>query len=75
MTEKKTSVEFAQEIEDLVKNSGTTYLDAIIEYCDKNKLELEIIAKLVRQNPTLKGKLESECVDLNLVEKFAKIDF
>ena len=35
MTPKK----FAIKIETIVKTSGTTYMDAILDYCEKNQME------------------------------------
>ena len=36
MTPKK----FAMKIEELVKVGGVTYMDAILDYCEKNQMEM-----------------------------------
>lgn len=57
------------EIENIIENYNVTYLDAILKYSEDNNIETEIMAKLIKQNSTLKEKLQEECENLNLVEK------
>lgn len=73
MISKKSPSEFAREIEELVLDSGTSYLDAITHYASTNSIEIEVVASLVKQNPTLRAKLRSECSDLNLIEKYDQV--
>lgn len=62
---------FSAIIEKTVIEKRISYLDAIIWYCEKNGLEIEIAAKLV--NTTIKGKLEVEAQDLNFLAKGARL--
>ena len=34
---------FAVDIEEIVKNSNLNYIDAIVEYCEKNGVEIEVL--------------------------------
>ena len=43
MTPKK----FAMKIEELVKVGGVTYMDAILDYCEKNQMEPDAVAPLI----------------------------
>jgi prophage tail gpP-like protein len=64
--------EFNQEIEKFVKNTGETYIDAVIHYAEKNGLEVETISKML--NKVIRQKIESEASDLNLLkEKLCKL--
>lgn len=64
--------EFNQEIEKFVKNTGETYIDAVINYAEKNGLEVETISKML--NKVIRQKIESEASDLNLLkEKLCKL--
>jgi len=54
-------------IEEIVESSGLSYMEAIIEYCEQNKLEIEVAAKLISTN--LKSKLQIEAEDLHFLPK------
>ena len=64
--------EFNQEIERFVKNTGETYIDAVVHYAEKNNIEVETISKML--NKVIRQKIESEASDLNLLrEKLCKL--
>jgi hypothetical protein len=69
----RNSQEFILEIEKLVKTSNLNYLEAIMVYVEKYDVDPELIASIVRKNPNLKGKLQEDCMKLNLVEKIRTI--
>lgn len=64
-------LQFSLLIEEIVQKQKITYLDAILEYCDKTGLEVEVAAGLV--NRTLKSKLHKEAQDLNLLAKSSRL--
>ena len=68
-----TSSEFARMIEGLVKKHNIDYMDAVLHYCEKNELDIESIAGLVKQNQTLKSKIQIEAEDLNFLPKSARL--
>lgn len=57
---------FAYEIDSLVAKTDLNYLEAIVEYCKKTGLEIEVAASLV--NSTLKEKIESDVMGRNLLK-------
>lgn len=62
---------FAQEIETIVKNEDNmSYIDAIIFYCEKNKIELESVPKLISK--PLKEKIKYEAMELNFLKKTSR---
>jgi len=61
------SQKFAQEIEQIVKNSKINYIDAIITYCEENSIEIETVSKLVSK--PLKEKLKHDATELNFLKK------
>lgn len=63
---------FSLDIESRVKQ-GSTYLEAIVEFCEENDVEMMAITSLVKKAEVIKAKLEAECMDLNLLEKSAKL--
>lgn len=58
---------FAQDIEQIVKISKINYIDAIVTYCEENKIEIETISKLVSK--PLKEKLKNDATELNYLKK------
>ena len=67
MTPKKFSIM----IERIAKDSGCNHMDAVIDYCEKNKIELEQIKPLVTKS--LKEKLEVNARELNFLPKVATL--
>lgn len=63
---------FSMEIEKRV-SGGSSYLEAIIEFCEENEVELMAVTSLIKRADVIKSKLEAECMDLNLLEKTAKL--
>lgn len=57
---------FAYAIDSLVANTDYTYLEAIIEYCKKTGLEVEVAASLI--NNSLKSKIESQAMENNMLK-------
>ena len=58
---------FAADIESLVLNSTMNYIDAIVEYCDKNIIELDTVNKLISK--PLKEKIKYDAMELNFLKK------
>jgi hypothetical protein len=64
------SQKFAQEIEDIVKNTQVNYIDAIVTYCEVQNIELDTISKLVSK--PLKEKIKCDATELNFLKKTTK---
>jgi hypothetical protein len=59
---------FSIKIEEMVaKNIDMTYMEAILDYCEKNQIEPEVAAKLI--SFSLKAKLQIEAENLNFLPK------
>ena len=59
---------FTQDIEDLVQSTpGMRYIDAIVEYCEVNTIDVESVPKLISK--PLKEKLKYEATELNFLKK------
>ena len=61
---------FAEDIEQLVLNTNMNYIDAIVQYCEDNEIELETVGKLV--NKPLKEKIKYLATELNYMKKTSK---
>ena len=67
MTHKKFSIS----IEKTVQESGISYMDALLDYCDKYQLEPEMIKPLITKS--LKEKVEVDARNLNYLPKVATL--
>ena len=62
---------FTKDIENLVKSDPDfNYIDAIVYYCEENKIELESVPKLISK--PLKEKLKAEAVELNFLKRTSR---
>ncbi len=57
---------FSKIITDIVEEKEITYMDAIMDYCYKNQLEIESAAKLINQK--IKKQLKEEATKLNFIK-------
>jgi hypothetical protein len=69
----KTISEFIEDIEKLVAKGGVDYIDAILYYCEKENIELEVAAKIIKSNPKIKANLQNSAELLNFLPKRAKL--
>lgn len=67
MTPKK----FAIQIEEIVSKGGVSYMDAILDYCEKNQMEPDTIGPLISK--PLKEKLEADARELNFLPRVATL--
>mgnify|MGYP005721547189 FL=1 len=56
---------FSKIIEEVVIDKRIPYMDAIVWYCERNEMEVEVAAKLL--NGIIKAKIEAEAIDLNFL--------
>ena len=61
------SAQFAQDIEAIVKYDNLGYIDAIVDYCEKNAIDVESVPKLISK--PLKEKLKWEATELNYLKR------
>ena len=64
------SAQFAQDIEAIVKNDILGYIDAIVDYCEKNAIDVESVPKLISK--PLKEKLKWEATELNYLKRTSR---
>jgi|TARA_B100002019_G_scaffold74181_1_gene64113 hypothetical protein len=65
-----TPTKFADEIETLVKYHDVNYIEAIVEFCDMNSIEIETVSKLISK--PLKEKIKYEAQKLNYIKKTSR---
>lgn len=61
---------FSLEIENYVKENSCDYIEAIVEYCEENDIELETVPKLLSK--PLKERLKINAENLNFLKRNSK---
>jgi len=61
---------FSEEVEKIVQKGRLSYIEAVIEVCDKNGIDPSSVAKFVPKN--MKDRIKLEGQDLNLIPKDKK---
>ena len=64
---------FLKDIEVLVSEKKMEYIDAVVYYCEKNNMEIETAAQLIKQNQRIKSKIRNEAEDLHYLPKTSKL--
>ena len=65
----KSSSDFVREIDSIVQEKNIEYFEAVMYYCEKNNIEVETAAALIKQNQILKLQIQYEAENLNMVRK------
>ena len=61
---------FAEDIEHLVLSTKMNYIDAIVQYCEDNEIEIDSVGKLISK--PLKEKMKSVATELPYRKKTSK---
>lgn len=70
-----TAEKFVSELDKIVKQFKIDTIDAIVYYCEKNNLEIETAAAMIKSNARIKARLQSDAESLNFLPKRAKLQF
>ena len=65
----KTSAAFIAEIENMVESGHGSYIDVVVEYCQKNNMDVETAASLLKNSAKIKSKIQKEAEKINLLPK------
>ena len=61
------SKEISLKIESIVKDKRITYMDAVIDYCNNNDIDLSTVNPMI--NKSLKEKIKSEAINLKMIKE------
>jgi Phage late-transcription coactivator len=68
-----TSNNFSFEIDKLCHDKGIDYIDAVVLWCERNKVEVEYAASLIKKDPVFKSKIQVEAENLNILKRSARL--
>jgi len=69
----KSASDFVIEIELIVKDKNCEYMDAIMIYCERNNMEVETVADIIKHNSILKSKLQYEAESMNMMKRTSRL--
>ena len=64
---------FVEEIEQLCRDKNIDYIDAVVFWCEKNKLEIETAAYWIKKDPVMRSKIQLEAENLNILKRGARL--
>lgn len=68
-----TQEKMIREIEHIVIEYKADYIDAIVHYCDKNDIEIETVASIIKSSGKLRSRLQAEGEQLNFLPRSARL--
>ena len=60
---------FFEEIERLCRHDKIDYIDAIVEYCERNELDVEAIGRAIVKNPLIFSKITEEAEEYHYIPR------
>ncbi len=64
-----TSKEFVKIIDEIAQKEGLTLLSAVSHFCERNNVEVETAASLIKSSSKFKKRMTEEARTLNLLKK------
>ena len=59
---------FITQINHMCSTKNIEYIDAVIMWCEKNGIELEFIANIIKKDALIKSKIQNEAENLNFIK-------
>lgn len=57
------------EIQSYCHINDLEYIDGIVNWCDKNNVEIEYISDLIKSDPVFKAKIQYEAEELHILKR------
>lgn len=67
------SQKFMHDIDKICSAGKIEYIDAVVDWCEKNKIEIEYVASFIKKDPVFKSKLQEEAENLNILKRGARL--
>jgi hypothetical protein len=65
----KTPSDFMLEIDKIAEDNRLNYIDAVLYFCEKNGVEVETAAALIKGSAKMKAKVQSDAEEQNYLPK------
>lgn len=60
---------FIEDIDTMRRKTNVEYIDAVVFWCEKNNVEVEYVASIIKKDPVFKSKILMEAEELNFMKK------
>jgi hypothetical protein len=67
------NINFIDDVEKLCRTKNMDYIDAVVLWCENNKLEVEYAASLIKKDPAIREKIQVEAENLNILKRGARL--
>lgn len=64
---------FSSEIYTMIKEHDMDYIDAVVHWCDVNKVDVEFAASLVKTDPNIFYEIQLDAESLNYLKRTARL--
>ena len=64
---------FTIEIDQICTDKNIDYIEAVVLWCERNKVEGEYVASWIKKDPVFKLKIQTEAENLNILRKTARL--
>lgn len=64
---------FSSEIYTMIKEHDMDYIDAVVHWCDINKVDVEFAASLVKTDPNILHEIQLDAEALNYLKRTARL--
>lgn len=69
----KTLKDFQREIEQLAFEKRIDFMEAVLLYCEKTGMEIEVAGSLIKSSAKMKARVQDDAEALNYFPKTAKL--
>ena len=63
---------FNDDIEKMRRDKNLDYIDAVLLWCENNKIEIEFAASLIKKDAVFKAKMQIEGENLNILKQIGR---
>lgn len=64
---------FSSEIYTMIKEHDMDFIDAVVHWCDVNRVDVEFAASLVRTDPNILHEIQLDAEALNYLKRTARL--
>jgi len=62
-----------KDIQKYIVSDESSYIDALVEYAEKNNIEMQLLGDIIKRAPALKAKVREDAEALRLLEKTSRL--
>lgn len=64
---------FSSDIYAMIKEKDLDFIDAVVHWCELNRVEIELAASLVKGDPNLMFEIQVDAESLNYLKKTSRL--